>query len=427
MPAGCSAVCCGLSILSSHVPVLLSHDTGGLCDACCGISCYATAERRHRRRSALMHLPVVNSRERLLNTLAQRPVDRVPISTYEMVPWNANAWENRQPAYRALMQFVREKTDCFYMTGFPARNRAEATTVTEWSEGDKLVRRTVVHTPRGDLTARQYTIPGINTVWRIERLLKSDDDIERFLALPRDLEPPDTSGFSAIQQRLGDSGIPLIDVADPICIVAELFEFGEFMLRAFTEPEQIVALLEHVAPSVYTNLDVLLARGVGPVFRIIGAEYVTPPYLPPGLFERLVVGYTRPMITRIHAHGAYARLHCHGRLRQVLPMIMEMGVDALDPVEAPPSGDITLAEVKHICGDRVCLMGNIQLRDLETLSADDMRTATALTMTEGKPGGGFVIMPTAAPINADLSPITERNYRIFIETALELGEYWHAP
>ena len=365
----------------------------------------------------------MNSKERLLNTLARRPVDRVPISTYEMVPWNADAWENQQPAYRSLMQFVREKTDCFYMTGFPARNRAEDTTVTEWRDGDKRVRRTVVHTRRGELTACQYTIPGVNTVWRTERLLKSDDDIERFLSLERDLEPPDTSGFPDLQQQLGDRGIPLIDVADPICIVAELFEFGEFMLRAFTEPERIEALLDHVAPSVYTHLDSLLGHGIGPVFRIFGAEYVTPPYLPPQLFERLVVRYTAPMIAHIHAHGAYARLHCHGRVRRVLPMIVDMGADALDPVEAPPSGDMTLAEVKSNYGHRLCLMGNIQLRDLETLSAADMRTVVSLTMAEGKPGGGFVIMPTAAPINADLSPVTERNYRIFIETALELGAY----
>ena len=45
------------------------------------------------------------------------------------------------------------------------------------------------------------------------------------------------------------------------------------------------------------------------------------------------------------------------------------------------------------------------------------------TIEAGKPGGGYVIMATASPINADLSPVTERNYRIFIETALEFGRY----
>jgi hypothetical protein len=340
-----------------------------------------------------------------------------------MVGWNPDAWENQQPAYQNLMELIRDKTDCLYMTGFPATNRAAKKSITEWDEGNRHVVRTVLQTPRGDLTATEYREPGINTTWRTERWLKSDEDVARYLSLPQDWAQPDVSHFAALLYRLGDRGIPLVDVADPICIVAELFEFGEFMTRAITQPEQIIALLDHVAPAVYSHLDYILDHGAGPLFRVIGAEYVTPPYLPPALFKRFVVDYTAPMIQRIHAHGAYARLHCHGRLRQVLPMIIEMGVDALDPVEGPPSGDITLGAVKRLHGDSLILFGNLQLRDLETLPAEEMRQVVRQTIEAGKPGGGFVIMPTAAPINADLSPITERNYRIFIETALEFGAY----
>jgi hypothetical protein len=356
-------------------------------------------------------------------------VDRVPISTYELVGWNPDAWENQQPAYRALMQFIRDHTDCMYMLGFPMDNRAARTTVTEWDEGPRHYSRQVLHTPTGDLTATSRWDDGLNTVWRFERFLKTDEDVARYLSQPIEPVPPDLSAFALAEARLeGGKGIPLISVADPICIVAELFEFGEFTVRAFRQPEQIIALLEHMAPSVYAHLDYLLEHGIGPLFRVVGAEYVTPPYLPPRLFERFVVRYTAPMIDRIHAAGAYARLHCHGRIRQVLPMIADMGVDALDPMEAPPSrrspsggGDIPLAEVKRLYGDRMCLMGNLQLRDLETASAEEMAAIVRETMAAGKPGGGFVIMPTAAPINADLSPVTERNYRIFIETAMECG------
>ena len=379
-----------------------------------------TRRRSNANRNEVMF---VNSRQRLLNTLRREPVDRVPISTYEMVGWNWDAWENQQPAYRDLMQLIRDKTDCLYMTSFPTRNRAEQATVSEWDESNRHVLRRVLHTPRGDLTSTQYSEDGINTTWRTERLLKTDEDVERFLSLPRDMEPADLSSFPALLERLGDHGIPLVDIADPICIVAELFEFSEFMLRAYTQPEQITALLEHVAPSVYAHLDHLLAHGVGPLFRVIGAEYVTPPYLPPSRFERFVVGYTGPMIERIRAHGQFARLHCHGRLAQALPMIVAMGVDSLDPVEAPPSGDIALADVKRLYGDKLCLFGNLQLRDLETLPADEMRQVVRRTLEAGKPGGGFVIMPTACPINANLSPIAEQNYRVFIETALDFGKY----
>jgi hypothetical protein len=98
-----------------------------------------------------------------------------------MVGWNFDSWENQQPAYRNLRQLIRDKTDCLYMMGFPAANRAPKTTVTKRSEGPKHVVRTVLHTPRGDLMATQYQLPDLNTVWRTERLLKTDEDVDRFV------------------------------------------------------------------------------------------------------------------------------------------------------------------------------------------------------------------------------------------------------
>jgi hypothetical protein len=44
-------------------------------------------------------------------------------------------------------------------------------------------------------------------------------------------------------------------------------------------------------------------------------------------------------------------------------------------------------------------------------------------MAVAKRGGGFVIIPTASPINSPLSPRTEENYMEFIEASLEFGGY----
>jgi hypothetical protein len=54
-------------------------------------------------------------KERLLNCLYGRPVDRVPISTYELVGHNQDAWENQEPSYQRLMEVIRTHTDCLYM------------------------------------------------------------------------------------------------------------------------------------------------------------------------------------------------------------------------------------------------------------------------------------------------------------------------
>jgi hypothetical protein len=102
---------------------------------------------------------------------------------------------------------------------------------------------------------------------------------------------------------------------------------------------------------------------------------------------------------------------------------MKTEPDALDPIEPPPDGDIKLAEVKKQIGDRVCLFGNIELKLLEHGKPEQVRDFIIDSMTAAKGGGGYVCMPSAAPINDPLSDKTFENYKVFIETALKYGEY----
>lgn len=57
----------------------------------------------------------MNSKERLLSAIKIKPLDRVPISTYELNGWNFTSFENTEPSYGKLMNVIREKTDCLYM------------------------------------------------------------------------------------------------------------------------------------------------------------------------------------------------------------------------------------------------------------------------------------------------------------------------
>lgn len=66
---------------------------------------------------------------------------------------------------------------------------------------------------------------------------------------------------------------------------------------------------------------------------------------------------------------------------------------------------------------------NLQLKDLEFLPATEMRETVKQCVLDGKPGGNFVLLPTATPLNVPLSKRTEENFEIMLETALEYGVY----
>ena len=84
---------------------------------------------------------------------------------------------------------------------------------------------------------------------------------------------------------------------------------------------------------------------------------------------------------------------------------------------------ITLSDVKKAVGDRMCIFGNIQLSLLENGKPEDVSRTVRKCMEDAKKGGGYVIMPTAAPINSPLSKRTEENYLTFIDSVIALGGY----
>jgi hypothetical protein len=366
----------------------------------------------------------MTSRDRLLAVFRGEPTDRVPISTYELVGWNPDSWENAEPSYRGLMALIREQTDCMYLLDAPCvRMDPRLLTVKRWERDGVRFTRTTCRGPRGELTSLRREQPSIKTVWEVERFLKTEEDIENFLAIPLVAVPPEPADFARRADGLGEHGIMMPSVSDALCVTAELFTLSTFLILCATAKNLIRAIMDKVQETLLASFDALLAAGYGPLFRICGPEYATPPHLPPAFFDELVVAYDKPLIERIHRAGLLARLHSHGKIARALDAIRALAPDGLDPVEPAPDGDITLAEVKRRTGGRITLAGNLELKHLEHASVDDVVALTRRALAEGMPGGRFVIMPTAAPISIPLSPRTEENYRRFIETAVREGVY----
>jgi uroporphyrinogen-III decarboxylase len=390
----------------------------------------------------------VTSKQRLLEAININEPDRVPIVCHGLVGWDEQCWYNSKSSYKSLMDLIREKTDCLHMASLPppafgnaadavrgvesaSKKSSENIIVNARREGKALFIETIYHTPKGNLKSLHRVNDDVCTVWTLEHTLKTIDDIDKFISLDwQQADQLDLSDFAQKQQDLGDKGIMMPSISDPIAELGELFEMSEFLILAFTETKKIKRAMDFIHEFQIAHLKALLQAGLKAsvdwsqcLFRICGPEYATEPYLPPDYFALLVTPYVKRMSEVIHQYGAKVRFHCHGRVRAVLDEIMKTQPDALDPVEPPPDGDIELGEVKKRIGDRVCLFGNIEISLLENGQAEQVRDFVIDSLNQAKAGGGFVCMPTGAPLNDPLSPNTEENYRIFIETALEYGKY----
>jgi uroporphyrinogen decarboxylase len=84
--------------------------------------------------------------------------------------------------------------------------------------------------------------------------------------------------------------------------------------------------------------------------------------------------------------------HCCGALRAIIPDLVEIGLDVLNPVQCNCPG-MDPAELKREFGDRIAFMGGVDTQDLlPNATASGVRRSTErLIETMTAAGGGYIL------------------------------------
>jgi len=371
----------------------------------------------------------MTSRERLLTVLKGGTPDRVPVTLYEHTIYN-DGWANREPSYAPLLKLEAEYGDSFVRAPIDVPVFLEdpnAVHGTEEKHEDGTVVRTVeIDTPRGPLKAVSRRDPGLMTYWQVKPLLETDEDIKRFLSLPESPAEVNVERLRDLERRVGDHGVLLFSLGDAIGHVVGLFDFQEFVMRATTDDGPILELLDKAQEQVLRAIRLIGREVKNAAFRLWGPEYCGAPLMnPKKFFPRYVLYRDKEATEAIHATGNFSIIHAHGRLDAILEMIAETGADALEPLETLPlsSADVTLADVKKRIGDRMCLMGAVQAVTLERGTPEEVRRQVREAIEVAAPGGGFVLLPTAAPFMVPLAEQVLTNAEAMYRAAHEFGVY----
>jgi len=382
-------------------------------------------------------------RERLMATLRGEPVDRPAVNFYEIGGFQIDPSDPDQfnvyndPSWRPLLQLAEEQTDLIRMRS-PVRARSHEVDIIPCVSGgqsllddffkvDEYVqdrcrfRRVTLSIAGRTMTSLTRRSPEVDTMWTVEHLLKDVDDLKAYLKLPDEIfaEEINVANLVEEEKKLGDRGIVMVDTEDPICAAASLFSMEDFTIVALTEQNLFHRLLEKLARHIHNRTEKAARAFPGHLWRIYGPEYVTEPYLPPHLFKEYVVRYTGPMVQTIQRYGGFARIHCHGRIRAILDYIVDMGADAIDPIEPPPHGDMELADVRRQYGKDLVLFGNLEIADLEGMEPGDFEKVVQKALMGGtdSPGRGFVLMPSSAPNGRKITPRMMANYETMVRLA----------
>jgi hypothetical protein len=345
----------------------------------------------------------ITSRKRILSSLFLEEPDRVPFGPFISTSWLEIGGKD---VIENMLGFT-DPLISYSMGGniFLGERAEEVVKVTR--EGDLV--KTVVQTPKGNLRSITKTTHKMSLIK--EYLLKSFDDIEKFLSVQYEAPNVDSTSQDKWSRRIGEKGLLLAGTANAVMIAAANgFGPAGFCMKCLQDLPRIREFVTIGATRVENYVQSLINAGAEAI-RIIGAEYVSPTFLNPRFFKELVVPFDRRLMRLIKDESVVAHMHCHGKIGAIIGMIRQIAPNAIDPLERPPGGDVTLDYVKKTLGDKMGLVGNLD--DLNIFSAESwsvVKKEVLSCMSMAAEGGGYVLSGTAS------GKFTEAMYENFIRT-----------
>jgi uroporphyrinogen decarboxylase len=139
--------------------------------------------------------------------------------------------------------------------------------------------------------------------------------------------------------------------------------------------------------------------------------------LPPRVMEELWLPRVERILAPYRAAGLPLAYHCDGNLTEVIPLALRLGFNAIQPLQANCND---IYAIKRQYGDRLCLIGNVEVSDVLSLGSREEVVADTIEHLERlAPGGGYVL-GSSHSITAAVKP---ENFETMIETGLAYGIY----
>jgi len=225
----------------------------------------------------------------------------------------------------------------------------------------------------------------------------------------------DYANFEKVSSLLPEGMGVVGQYGDIFTMTWEMMGFETFSLSLFENPdlverlnntlgELVVSMFEHFASC--DRVDVLWYSD--------DIAYVTGPLISPSQLRK----YLFPWLKRIGNIARAAKkpliYHTDGLLYDLFEDIIECGVDAVHPIE-PKAMDI--GEVKRRYGDRLCLLGNIDVDLLARGTAEEIRDLVRRNIETVGYNGGYC----AGSGNSIPEYVKFENYVAMLNAAREFG------
>ena len=224
----------------------------------------------------------------------------------------------------------------------------------------------------------------------VERLLKTPKDLEAIEFEPADLSLRYNDFLKEVtEQRLKGRAV-FIKIGGPF--IRSTFFRGEteFLMDMLQDESFAIAIVEKVA-------DHLLQVGLESLRRADAYEFgvwifddmcnINAPMFSPKIFERIFLPVYKHLVAELKSAGArWVILHCDGNLLPLLDLLIEAGIDGINPVE--PAAGLKIPELIEKYYGRLSFIGGLcNTKILPGSDQDRIRQHIEEAIEAGKNGG----------------------------------------
>jgi uroporphyrinogen decarboxylase len=251
----------------------------------------------------------------------------------------------------------------------------------------------------------------------VESPIKTLADFERFTPPDPHLPERYIAVESAIQTYKGQKAV-IVHLNDVFSLPRYLMGMQNLLMAIALEPELVKGLVEM---SVTFNLELakeIVARGARIIYTGDDYAFNKGPLMSPKHFREFFYPGLCRVMRGFKELGLYVIKHTDGNLWPILDMIIDSGIDCLDPID--PQAGMDLGEVKAKYGHCVALKGNVDCAQLMTFGTpEEVFQSTKETLRTGMPGGGFILSSS----NSIHSAVKPENYAAMLQAWREYGRY----
>jgi len=348
----------------------------------------------------------MNSRERVLLAIDHKEPDRIPIFRPNLIP-----------TYEPLEERVQHFLDTFEFDHFESLNFIK-------SPGD---RHELPDEIFEDSYGCRFKYKGVGGPYCIHHPLahaETVEDVERFNWPDPEASEPLTEDARGRAERIreGSEYATALSVDTLFHRYQWLRGFDQWLMDLKLNPDLHKAIADRIH-RINLTLAMRQLEEVGDYTDIVmtGDDFgtSTAPFISPQDFRVHIKPYLKDLIGRIKGRFPHIKfyLHSHGQIMDLVPDLIECGVDILNPIL--PLDNMDPVRLKRGFGDKLCFEGGVDVESILPFgSVDEVREHVRRVIDILAPGGGFMFK-----VQAISRLIPYENLVAAYEVALEYGRY----